>query len=173
MNEAQREVAELLTQNDWNPADAYRRSRSRALLMREYLRRSALWARDLGAEQEWPFFDIANRLNSAVRADKLLVQDVERSLTGRSLWPSVKDSCIYALHWAALVDGRSPDIARFEHPFDPLLTLYSRGGGFTSEHGFLDLDGISVRLLTCAENAEIEPAPLLSPTFLDDLDSSQ
>ncbi|MYR89602.1 hypothetical protein GTY41_32995 [Streptomyces sp. SID685] len=35
---------------------------SRTLLMREFLRRAALWVEYLGGSEHWPFFDIAERI---------------------------------------------------------------------------------------------------------------
>ncbi|MFC9751821.1 hypothetical protein [Streptomyces sp. NPDC056921] len=46
---------------------AYEHANSRAPLMREYLRRAARWARAYGAEESWPFFDIAEHVAPEVR----------------------------------------------------------------------------------------------------------
>ncbi|MFH8374006.1 hypothetical protein [Streptomyces cyaneofuscatus] len=56
-----RTVPDRLRAIDWDDDQAAsRHAHSRALLMREYLRRAALWAKTYGAEESWPFFDIAS-----------------------------------------------------------------------------------------------------------------
>lgn len=42
---------------------------SRLVLMREYLRRSALWAQVLVCAGKWPFFDIATAVDPSARFD--------------------------------------------------------------------------------------------------------
>ena len=63
-----RTVLERLRAIDWSDdSKAFEHANSRALLMREYLRRAALWARAYGAERSWPFFDIAEYVDAAVQ----------------------------------------------------------------------------------------------------------
>ena len=63
---------------------------------------------------------------------------------GRVGWPSVDVSCRAALRWAAVHDARMPLPPQLEDPFEPLLLMFERGGGFTTEHGFIDLGGSSI-----------------------------
>ncbi|WP_406117957.1 hypothetical protein [Streptomyces anulatus] len=59
---------------------AFQHTHSRALLMREYLRRAALWAQAHGAEQSWPFFDIAERVDGNITTPPDVTEDLKRLL---------------------------------------------------------------------------------------------
>ena len=45
---------------NWTPIEGGQKSH--VALIREYLRRAALWAKSLQATEYWPFFDVANFL---------------------------------------------------------------------------------------------------------------
>ncbi|MGR6970491.1 hypothetical protein ACU639_12915 [Streptomyces cynarae] len=68
---------------DWDVASVH--TRSRAVLMREYLRRAALWAQAYEAEEEWSFFDVTEYVDPAFRLDPELEGHLEEfvSLGGR------------------------------------------------------------------------------------------
>ena len=83
---------------------SYRHAASRAKLMQEYLRRSARWAAQLNATQEWPFFDIAGRLAPEIEPPAKLAEQLEESIVNRTGWPSDRTIARAAFHWAALVD---------------------------------------------------------------------
>ena len=108
-------------------------ARSRARLMREYLRRAAWWAQELDATDKWPFFDIGGLLTPEVHA-------------GIPLPPQLED------------------------PFEPLLLMFERGGGFTTEAGFIDLGGSSVLQKTWRGHLSTQPIVSLDQATLDALD---
>ncbi len=100
-----------------------------AKLFQEYLRRMALWSQALNAEQ-WPFFDVAARINPTVRADALYIRQLSKSLFPNTfVWASAH----WILHWAAL-DGR-PEARAYDlpAPYSPLLRFYEYGLWFRHE----------------------------------------
>ncbi len=70
-------VVDRLLAVDWD--GEYGQRRSQVALMREYLRRSALWSKHLDAGP-WPFFDIAAAVDPDVRADQAAVDRLEEGL---------------------------------------------------------------------------------------------
>lgn len=161
---------ERLLAVDWSGETAFDHRMSRARLMREYLRRAAWWAQAVDATDEWPFFDIAVHVNPIVRADDELVEQLEKLIAARIGWPAVQQTCRAALHWAELAgrsDVRRPDLA---DPFEPLLMMYERGGGFVGEHGSVEVGLVSVRLRTWQDNLNPRPVVELHPAVLDALD---
>jgi hypothetical protein len=156
---------------DWNGAASLDHAPSRARLMREYLRRSAWWARALDAVAEWPFFDVAAYIAPEVQVPQHLAQQLEDLISTRVGWPSVARACRAALHWAALTDAQTPLEYGLDDPCEPLLLLFERGGGFTTEHGFIDLVGVSVHRRTWQDHLVAEPIVALTQLALDALDA--
>lgn len=138
--------------------------------MREYLRRSAVQARRLGATDAWPFFDLAEYAarGTAVPAD--LGARLGELTSGAARYPAVARSCWGALHWAAAVDAEALP-ADADDPYEPLLLFFERGGGFYLEEGFIDVEGGSVVRKTWQDHADAEPLDL-SPAALDEFDAA-
>lgn len=156
---------------DWSDdSAAYEHANSRALLMREYLRRAAEWARAYGAEESWPFFDIAEHVAPEVRTPPDVAAELEEVLTGLSP-ASLRKTCRGAVRWAVpgSAGDRSPQ-GLPDDPYEPLLLMYERGGGYFVEE-FLDLNGAMLRLGTVESNLSARPFLTLSPTIPDALDA--
>jgi hypothetical protein len=151
---------------------SHRHAASRAKLMREYLRRSARWAAQLNATEEWPFFDIAGRLapESDTRAE--LAQQLDKALAHRAGWPSHRTVARAALRWADLLDAGVSLPLDLEDPFEPLLLMFERGGAYTTEAGFIDLGASSVPRKTWRDHLSSDPVTALDPTTLDALDEA-
>jgi hypothetical protein len=148
-------------------ADHYR---SRVRLMGEFLRRSAWWADQVDATDQWPFFDIADHVAPGVRVPDALAARLERRIDEGIGWPVVAQCCRASLHWAAVLDaGAAPRFT--EDPFEPLLLFFERGGGFTIETGFVDVGAGAVRLRTWRDHLTPEPVVDLSATALDAVDA--
>jgi hypothetical protein len=147
-------------------------ARSRARLMREYLRRAAWWAQELGDTDKWPFFDIGGLLAPEVHAAPELAEQLETLIHNRIGWPSLRVASRAALRWAALLDAGIPLPPQLEDPFEPLLLMFERGGGFTTEAGFIDLGGSSVLQKTWLDHLSAEPVVTLDQATLDALDQS-
>jgi hypothetical protein len=157
---------------DWTGEASFDHARSRARLMREYLRRASWWAQVLQATDEWPFFDIAAHLVPQVYAPKELASRLEELISTGIGWPSVVDTCRNALRWAAVLDAAVPIPDNLADPFDPLLWLFKRGGGWTTESGFIELGGASVRRRTWRDHLSTEPIVTLTQSALDALDQA-
>ncbi|MBL7260843.1 hypothetical protein [Paractinoplanes lichenicola] len=56
-----------------------------------------------------------------------------------------------------------------EDPYEPLLLLFERGGGFHIENGVVDLEWKSVRIAAWRSRATDPPAGL-APEVLDEID---
>lgn len=149
---------------------AFEHQSSRGRLTQEYLRRAALWARALGAEDGWPFFDIAAGVEPGVRADPALVEQLIGN-SGYALGhPTVRLVAEGALHWAALGDLPRQRFADLDDPYEPMLVLFERGGGFITANGFVELDYGAVPIRTLAERVAQEAKPIDTVT-LDELDA--
>ncbi|EOT04870.1 hypothetical protein [Streptomyces noursei] len=168
--DSSRRVLERLRAIDWaDDVAASDHANSRALLMREYLRRAALWARAYGAEQSWPFFDIAEHVYAEIQTPPDVAAEAEEVLAG--LAPtSLKRTCRAAIRWAALRDIRDDLPADLPDPYEPLLLMYERGGGYFLEE-YLDLNGVMIRLGNVESNASATPFLTLAPSTLDALDA--
>lgn len=112
----------------------YDHAYSRMRLMREYLRRSALWARALGVPEDWPFFDIAEVVDPAVQLDPNFAERFEQGLMERGAREQHREYCLWALRFSELGSVRQdlPD------PFEPLVQVYERGGVFGMEAGTIN-----------------------------------
>lgn len=156
-------------------AGSLEKTNSRVALLREYLRRAAWWA-DAVKPEEWPFFDIAHAVKPEVRADHALVRRVEEHLTAKMQGMLVVRTCVRALHFAALLDAgvelpKLPESAA--QPFEPLLAMFERGGGFRIEgSGLIEVDLAGVPKGTIQSNRKDKPVVTLDPTALDALDAA-
>ncbi|MFJ8623023.1 hypothetical protein ACIRD3_09255 [Kitasatospora sp. NPDC093550] len=144
---------------------------SRAALMREYLRRAALWLDAYGDTDEWPFFDLAAVVAPAVRADPAVVSDTEDFVEEASAsWHAVECSAA-AVQWAALRDTSGLLLPPLPEPFEPLIRLYERGGaGFSYANGFLDFGMLMVKRGTWRSHLSSDPVIELDEDTLDALD---
>lgn len=145
-------------------------ARSRAKLMREYLRRSAWWAQELAAADQWPFFDIIGLVAPQVEPPHGLTEQLETTIQRRIGRPSHRTIARSALRWAAARDAGIPLPPQLEDPFEPLLLMLERGGGFTTEANFIDLGGSSVVEKTWRDHLSPEPTTDLDEASLDALD---
>jgi hypothetical protein len=166
-------MLERLLAVDWSGDSAFDHRGSRVALMREYLRRAAGWAQQLDATDEWPFFDVAAHVDPTVRARPMLVERLERFMSANIGWPAVRKTCLAALHWSALCHSPAVRLTGLEDPIEPLIVMYERGGGFTTEHGFIDVGLASVRRKTWEEHCSPEPVVSLEPSVLDALDARE
>jgi hypothetical protein len=157
---------------DWKGDSGFDHRRSRVRLMAEYLRRAARWAQVLDAADEWPFFDIAARIDPSIHIPVDQAKDLEALIYRGIGWPSVETTTRAALRWAALLDADTPQPLGLEDPYEPLLVLFDRGGGWTIEAGFIDVDGAAIRQQTWLDHLSTEPVTALDPATLDALDEA-
>lgn len=145
-------------------------TRARIALFREFLRRAAPYAAEAATEPApWPFFDVAARVDPAIRAP----QDVLTEVAGKvPQYPAtaVRNSCLFALHFAALHDaGQAPD--RDQDPFAPLVYMFELGGAFALDRSGLIQIGIATVGFDTAADWLDKPKPAHLPDF-PDLDGS-
>ncbi|MFC7329865.1 hypothetical protein [Marinactinospora rubrisoli] len=146
------------------------KERSQVALMREYLRREAWWAQEVGGVC-WPFGDLAAEFDETVRADEDLVRQV-RSSFPYYVFPIVKDTCVWALHFRAL-QASGAALPGLPDPYEPLLLMYERGNGFSMcQPSFIDVAGVGVRRGRLADHLDPEPRAPMDPAELDAMDRS-
>ncbi|MET8881586.1 hypothetical protein [Streptomyces rubiginosohelvolus] len=157
---------------DWVDSwdSAFTHAQSRRLLMHEYLRRSALWAKHFHAETSWPFFDITESINPFFLLPSNMGHELESFL--RKVPYGARRTCRGAVQLTAM----GPlDINRSEplpDLYDPLILFYERGGEFLQDGaGFIDLTGISIRMKSLAAHLESTPFLSLRTTTLDAMDA--
>ncbi|WNF27164.1 hypothetical protein RI138_10105 [Streptomyces sp. C11-1] len=169
-NNPSRNVSDRLRAIDWaDDAAAFRHAHSRALLMREYLRRAALWAQAYEAEQSWPFFDITGHVDAGVTIPPDVAEELEQLL--KELAPaSLRTTCRGAVRWAELRAAHGDLPKDLPDPYEPLLLMYERGGGYYLEE-YLDLNGVMIPLRDVRSNASATPFITLAPATLDALDA--
>ncbi|MEV4877209.1 hypothetical protein [Streptomyces cyaneofuscatus] len=155
---------------DWD--DAYAHVLSRQLLMREYLRRSALWAKVYSAEKVWPFFDITNYAAPKLQLPQDLSQELDEFLRSR-LIGAVKTTCAGAVRLAELkAHDSAAETAGLPDLYEPLLVMYERGGDFMRDNsGALDLTGVSFRAGTMQDYLGDTPIVTVDASVLDALDT--
>lgn len=140
---------------------------SRRLLMREYLRRAALWAQAYSAEDAWPFFDVTEYVAPDFRLSPEVATELEEFLT-KVPGHALKRTCAGAVRLADLRVQNSawhPDLPDL---YEPLVLFYERGGEFLQDNaGGLDLTGVSFRPGTPQGNLGTPPLLTLSETVLD------
>jgi hypothetical protein len=167
MTDAVRATAARLNAVDWE-RHGYR-TWSKAKLMLEYFRRLAQWSDAYGCAEPVPFFDLALYVNPNVRADPEVVEDaVQRAAKGG--W-NAQQVVPFMLHWAAVraAPGFAPPEG-LEDPFEPLLLLFERDGGFHTSNGYAEMEYLSVPIAKWRERAARPAMPSLDPAALDEID---
>jgi hypothetical protein len=103
-------------------------------LMREFLRREALWARRFSLTDEIPFADLSiagpDTIHNNENAD-LIKQYARSTVERRSLLLMTNWYRWKAINPLAFVEQNLPD------PYLPLYLLFKNGGEFSREHGVL------------------------------------
>ncbi|MFB6875467.1 hypothetical protein [Streptomyces sp. NPDC056323] len=153
---------------DWDMAVSH--SRSRALLMREHMRRAALWAQAYGAEEQWPFFDVTEFVDPTFRLDPEIESELKDYVAHNVGTPSTARTCRGAVRWAALRERGGIGLPDLPDPYEPLLLMYERGGGYSIEE-FIDLYGVMITYGNFESNLDAEPFLTQAPSTLDALDA--
>ncbi|GHJ44932.1 hypothetical protein Cs7R123_22740 [Catellatospora sp. TT07R-123] len=167
VNEQATRVAARLEAVDWKLPN-FLHSSSRVRLMREYLRRSALWARELAVLDLYPFFDVTAQFDPVAAQDNGFADSVLDGLLGRGLALPHRDFCRYMLNFAVSV-AECPDLP---DPYEPLLQVYERGGGFDLERGVILIDH-TLRVAVWPADRYLTPELSydISPQALADIDA--
>ncbi len=146
------------------------RAWSKAALLKEYLRRAARWATALNCDPPTPFYDIAACVDPAVRADPATVERVVQIAKDGKARSDVCRTLPLILHWAAV--RTTPGRARFdlEDPFEPLILMFERDGGFHMDKGLVNIEYKSMRLSDWRDREEAQPMPSFDAHSLDEID---
>lgn len=173
--ELPRAVLERIRSVDWGgEGAAFDHARSRALLMKEYLRRAALWARVYGVPGDWPFFDLAEHVGQVASLPPDVAESLDSFLRSLVAPSSVKRTLRGAVHFASSgVQGTAHRTNRSDllSPYEPLLVMYERGGGFSVNQQQIDLNGVSLPLWNADASITFPPLTAFGATALDALDA--
>jgi hypothetical protein len=116
---------------------------SHDLLIKQYLQRSAYWAKYLEQESEWPFWNIAESLiptyvsPSAEKIQELFADKTRfehaaaevKEFTGKREFPFiVQQTCIWYGVWSDVCSFKDVKSINLPDPFEPLIRYYERGG---------------------------------------------
>lgn len=140
---------------------------SKAALLKEYFRRAARWADAYRCDTPVPFFDIAACADPTVRADQRVIDELLAKVDGG--W-DVDHTIPYVLHWAALGGSGFALPAGLDDPFEPMVLLFERDGGFHTENGEVDLEYLSVSMRRWRARADDPPMAGFGTGALDEID---
>ncbi|MFF4365626.1 hypothetical protein [Streptomyces sp. NPDC001594] len=134
-------VLERLRAVDWDMRWdlAFEHRQSRRVLMWEYLRRAAVWAKACGAEEAWPFYDVTPYLDPEFELHSAQAAELEELLRA-VLGQELRRTCAGAVRLAALRERSPAAVAGLPDPYEPLLLFYERGGSFTRDCSGVHLD---------------------------------
>ncbi|MFG3225397.1 hypothetical protein ACGF07_11555 [Kitasatospora sp. NPDC048194] len=171
-SDAVQSMVDRLKAVSWkSPGEAFEKGLSRAALMEEYFRRAALWINSYGEPRRWPFFDLAEIVNPAIRVDPAVIADVEEFIDEACGSSYAMDSGAAAVQWAAVTSTPEVQLPPLSDPFEPLLRLYERGrAGFAFANGFVDFGMIMVPRSNWRMHLSLTPVIELNDETLDALD---
>ncbi|MFJ3882869.1 hypothetical protein ACIPW5_36135 [Streptomyces sp. NPDC090077] len=150
---------------------AYERCGSRQVLMWEYLRRAAVWAKACGAEAAWPFYDVTPYVDAEFELPSAQAAELEE-LQRTVFWEELRKTCAGAVRLAGLRE-RDPDaVAGLPDPYEPLVLFFERGGSFSRDCSgvFIDLVGVMCRPGKPAGYLGSRPVDVLDGAVLDALE---
>ncbi|MFJ7773635.1 hypothetical protein [Streptomyces yangpuensis] len=144
---------------------------SRRILLREYLRRAALWAQEYAVESAWPFFDVTQYVDPDFRLSPGTAAELEAFLS-RVPGSEIRETCAGAVGLADMRERNPAALPGLPDLYEPLVLFYERGGEFVRDSaGGLDLTGVSFRPGTPQGNLRTPPFRALGETVLDALDT--
>lgn len=163
------DLVDRISNIDWSTPPKQRKSQ--ALLIQEFLRRTALWSSML-PESGWPFYDYAEELYPEIRALPEHVNQLQ-SLLDVGLSVFVKSTCEYALHFRAIQQQK---IIPFDlpDPFEPIILTFERGSPIRKSQGyFIEVDFLYVHMKTKSEWLKMGPQVELDIGQLDAMDATE
>ncbi|ATZ25232.1 hypothetical protein SLAV_16910 [Streptomyces lavendulae subsp. lavendulae] len=176
-------MVQRISSIDWRAAEeGFEHGTSSARLMREHLRRMAVWVRELQKAQpaapffdvaqsdRWPFFDLARYVEPSARPDSEPAAALGAFLSEHASSPLTGRTCRAALTWASLSPRSLAGFDGLPDPFEPLLLVFERSGAFWIENGFIDFVASRVRLGSWEDHVAAEPLLSLDGAALDAMD---
>ncbi|MGA5100647.1 hypothetical protein ACPCAC_25185 [Streptomyces lavendulocolor] len=154
---------------DWDYAFGH--AVSRRVLIREYLRRAALWAQTFSVESKWPFFDVTEYVDPEFTLPPGMATSLEEYLQNVPEGP-VRRTCAGAVRLAGLRAQHPTMLPDLPDLYEPLVLFYERGGEFFRDNaGFLDLTGVLFKPGTLQHHRRTPPLDTLCATALDAVDA--
>ena len=113
------------------------REGSQVALMREFLRRAALWANALDCDGDWPFFSVADALaqrSEAVRS-RLKAHGLENFESGfKALGFRASRIAGWFVQWRAIDNLDEVRAFGLPEPYEPAILIFERGGNVQVEN---------------------------------------
>ncbi|NJK69678.1 MAG: hypothetical protein HC849_21680 [Oscillatoriales cyanobacterium RU_3_3] len=153
---------------NWQADDT--RIQSHIALFREYLRRSAIWAKALNCAELWPFFDVAHQVCPDFPIPQDLVDRLAKHLAEFHLSNNIKQTCLWYLFFCEVETSPIVKQYAFPNPYEPLILMYDRGGIFYTEHGFFCVNIASFPRKDWSHYEHLTPLLQLESSVLDRLD---
>jgi hypothetical protein len=111
-------------------------------LLDEYFRRASQWMQHINCDNDWPFFDIPRYVDSTIRIEKKIVNDMRSYIVKQkgSDYFSL-NICEFYLQWVML--NNSISLAKFNlsPPYEPLIVMYEQGAFLCAENGGFGIKG--------------------------------
>ena len=132
-----------LMQIKWPTTYNYSAQGDHEILVTNFLIGAAQWAEALGCQPEWPFFDVARKIEpDHIFADSSKIRDTLPSSS--TIW----FACESYLHWLELTDRASLSTYQdLPEPYEPLIRAFEAGlNSLYPEAGFLMVGTMGIRL---------------------------
>ncbi|MGK5637757.1 hypothetical protein ACSNOK_05465 [Streptomyces sp. URMC 126] len=161
---------ERITAVEWRPRGDETHPASCAALMREHLRRVALWA-DLLETPEWPYPSLARIFDNTVQVPEDSREELLRYLEENVIFAHVSMLCRHMVEWACVLDRTKLPLPGLPDPYEPLLILFERGGEFRVENNrWAEFPPWFVPLKERDRSASEKPLSALDGRTLDAID---
>ena len=85
----------------------------------------------VGAEEGWPFSDLAGAVDPEVEVDPALLDRLAPDDEPDDLYPVPPRFAAAVVRWAALGDLPRQRFPQLGDPYEPLLVMFARGGGYS------------------------------------------
>lgn len=139
---------------NWKKKYDYAKQDIYKLLIREWLRRMALWGKALNATQKWPFINIVDEIFGEQEVSEPVVVEITSFLSEYVNIYATYTS-IWYVRWSGVKNRK--EVAQFNlpEPYEPLIVFFELGGWLRKEDKFLD--GVMIDIDNWQEYDLLEP----------------
>ncbi|WP_298914721.1 hypothetical protein [uncultured Nostoc sp.] len=121
------------------------------LLVREWLRRMALWGKALNATQKWPFISIVDEIFGEREISEPVIieifgeQEISESVLAEitvflrdrvNIYTTI--ASLWYIRWSGVKNQREVTQFNLPAPYEPLIVFFELGGWLRKEQKFLD-----------------------------------
>jgi len=130
---------------DWNRGYDYTKQDTYKLLIREWLRRMALWGKALGVTNKWPFINVVYEIfgEENILLDPF-IDEISSFLWAARVNPFSIYVCVWYLYWSEAKNRREISQFNLPEPCEPIIILFELGGQLRKENRFLDFVMIDI-----------------------------